>query len=102
MATIAAKAARAPTAAIIGLIGLAILLNYVDRGAIAIAAPLLKPELGLDAKEFGLAVSAFFWVYAPIQYVLGWACDRWCVYRLKGSNGKPMPRAVGVNRVDAH
>ena len=64
------------------LLGLAVLLNYVDRGAIAIAAPLLKPELGLSATEFGLAVSAFFWVYAPIQYFVGWACDRWCVYRL--------------------
>lgn len=71
-----------PTAALIGLIGLAVLLNYIDRGAIAIAAPLLKPELGLTATEFGLAVSAFFWIYAPVQYVIGWACDRWCVYRL--------------------
>jgi MFS family permease len=68
--------------ALVGLIGLAVLLNYIDRGAIAIAAPLLKPELGLSATQFGLAVSAFFWIYAPIQYVIGWACDRWCVYRL--------------------
>ena len=64
------------------LLGLAILLNYIDRGAIAIAAPQLKPELGLSATGFGLAVSAFFWTYVPLQFFVGWACDRWCVYRL--------------------
>lgn len=64
------------------LLGLAILLNYVDRGAIAIAAPQLKPELALNATGFGVAVSAFFWVYVPLQFAVGWACDRWCVYRL--------------------
>lgn len=64
------------------MLGLAILLNYVDRGAIAIAAPQLKPELGLTATEFGIAVSAFAWTYVPLQLFIGWACDRWCVYRL--------------------
>ncbi len=64
------------------LLGLAILFNYIDRGAIAIAAPQLKPELGLTATGFGLAVSAFFWTYVPLQFVIGWACDRWCVYRM--------------------
>jgi MFS family permease len=64
------------------LLGLAILLNYVDRGAIAIASPQLKPELGLSNTEYGYAVSAFFWTYVPIQFFIGWACDRWCVYRL--------------------
>ncbi|MEO6198420.1 MAG: MFS transporter [Sphingomicrobium sp.] len=68
--------------ALVLLLGLAILLNYIDRGAIAIAAPQLKPELALSATGFGLAVSAFFWVYVPLQFVVGWACDRWCVYRL--------------------
>ena len=73
---------RSVTAWIIALVFLAVLLNYIDRGAIAIAAPLLKPELGLSATQFGLAVSAFFWIYAPIQLGVGWAMDRWCVYRL--------------------
>ena len=82
MASIAAPTARPVALGLVLLLGLAVLLNYVDRGAIAIAAPLLKPELGLSATQFGLAVSAFFWVYAPIQFVVGWACDRWCVYRL--------------------
>jgi len=62
MATIAQPRSKTVETTLVLLLGLAILLNYVDRGAIAIAAPKLKPELGLNAKEFGLAVSAFFWV----------------------------------------
>jgi MFS family permease len=72
--------ASAPT--LVGLLAVAILLNYVDRGAIAVGAPLLTRELGLSATEFGLAVSAFFWVYVPMVLVAGWLCDRLCVYRL--------------------
>ena len=64
------------------LLGAAVFLNYVDRGAIAVAAPLMKGELGLSATEFGTAVSAFFWIYAPVQLVVGWLCDRYSVYRL--------------------
>jgi MFS family permease len=85
MATISASASASPSdrraSVLILLVGLVVLLNYVDRGAIAIAAPLLKGELHLTATKFGLAVSAFFWVYAPIQYIVGWLCDRYCVYR---------------------
>lgn len=43
---------------LVGLIALSILLNYIDRGAIGVAAPLMKAELGLSATEFGIAVSA--------------------------------------------
>ena len=66
----------------VGLIGLSVLLNYVDRGALGIAAPLMKQELQLSATGFGFAVSAFFWVYAPLCLVVGWLCDRFCVYRM--------------------
>jgi MFS family permease len=64
------------------LLGVAVLLNYVDRGAIGIAAPLMTVELGLDPKAFGFVLSAFFWVYAPVQLVVGWLVDRFSVYRL--------------------
>ena len=64
------------------LLGAAVFLNYVDRNAIGVAAPLLKGELGLTATQFGVAVSAFFWVYGPIQLIVGWLCDRFSVYRL--------------------
>lgn len=64
------------------LLGASVFLNYVDRGAIAVAGPVMKGELGLSATEFGTAVSAFFWIYAPVQLVVGWLCDRFSVYRL--------------------
>lgn len=67
------------------LITVAIFLNYIDRGAIGIAAPLMKIELGLSATRFGIAVSAFFWVYAPIQLLIGRMCDRLPVYRVYGA-----------------
>jgi MFS family permease len=70
------------TRGLVLLLGAAVFLNYVDRGAIAVAAPLMKGELGLTATEFGTAVSAFFWIYAPVQLVIGWLCDRFNVYRL--------------------
>lgn len=73
---------RGSTNALVLLLGAAVFLNYVDRGAIGIAAPLMKSELRLTATQFGLVVSAFFWVYAPVQLFVGWLCDRFSVYRL--------------------
>ena len=67
---------------LVALLALSVLLNYVDRGAIGIAAPTMKEELGFSATEFGLGVSAFFWAYAPLCLVMGWLCDRFCVYRV--------------------
>lgn len=72
------------SAYLVGLLGVAILLSYVDRGLLAVSGPLLKTELGLTATEFGLAVSAFFWIYAPGQLVGGWLVDRFDAKRLFG------------------
>lgn len=82
MASLAGRRALTPAAALVLLLGASVLLNYVDRGAIGVAAPLMKSDLHLSATDFGLAVSAFFWIYAPVQLVLGWLCDRFSVYRL--------------------
>jgi MFS family permease len=73
------------SACLVGLLGVAILLSYVDRGLLAVSGPLLKDELGLSATEFGLAVSAFFWVYAPGQLVCGWLVDRFDAKRMFGA-----------------
>ena len=85
MATIAAAVGTGSakiTRALVILLGASVFLNYVDRGAMPTAAPLLKGELGLSATEFGTAVSAFFWIYAPVQLIVGWLCDRFSVYRM--------------------
>ena len=84
MATIAHAIEKQPklVRALVILLGASVFLNYVDRGAMPTAAPLMKGELGLSATEFGTAVSAFFWIYAPVQLVVGWLCDRFSVYKL--------------------
>jgi len=64
------------------MLGAAVFLNYVDRGAISIAAPRMKDELGFSEEAYGLVFSAFFWIYAPVQLFAGWLCDRFSVYRM--------------------
>ena len=64
------------------LLALFIVINYVDRGAVGIAGPKLKQELALNHEQFGLALSAFAWIYAPAQFFVGWLTSRICVYRL--------------------
>lgn len=81
MATIARSSSRTAGALVL-LLGTAIFLNYVDRGALPIAAPVLRDELHLSNEAYGLAISAFFWVYAPVQLFAGWLCDRFSVYKL--------------------
>jgi MFS family permease len=83
MATIAGTGRPSRVAgSLVFLLGTAVFLNYVDRGAIGIAAPLMKSELHLSDEAYGLAFSAFFWIYAPVQLFAGWLCDRFSVYRL--------------------
>jgi ACS family D-galactonate transporter-like MFS transporter len=64
------------------MVGLAIMLNYIDRGAVSIAAPLIKDEMGLSATGYGLVVSAFFWTYVPVLVLAGWLADRISVWKL--------------------
>ena len=81
-APIPARAVTTASRTLIFLLGAAVFLNYVDRGAVGIAAPLMQGDLGLSATEFGLIASAFFWIYGPVQLVVGWLWDRFNVYRL--------------------
>jgi ACS family D-galactonate transporter-like MFS transporter len=52
------------------------LINYIDRGNLSLAAPLLKDELHLTAWQLGILFSAFFWTYTALQFVMGWVVDR--------------------------
>ena len=82
MATAAVDRSSRTASALVFLLGTAVFLNYVDRGAIGIAAPLMKSELHLSEEAYGVAFSAFFWIYAPVQLFVGWLCDRCSVYKL--------------------
>ena len=56
-----------------------VLINYVDRGNLSIAAPVLAPELSLTPEKLGLLFSSFFWTYSLFQIVSGWLVDRYNV-----------------------
>jgi MFS transporter, ACS family, D-galactonate transporter len=60
----------------LGLLAVCVLINYVDRGNLSIAAPLLTKELGLSASQLGVLLGAFFWSYTAMQFVSGWLVDR--------------------------
>jgi ACS family D-galactonate transporter-like MFS transporter len=59
------------------LLGLSVLINYIDRVNLSLAAPTIKDELGISASQLGLLFSAFFWTYACFQLVSGWLVDRY-------------------------
>jgi MFS family permease len=55
---------------------MAAIINFVDRGNLATAAPLIRDELGLSNTQLGLLLSAFFWSYSPGQLPAGWLAER--------------------------
>ncbi|HVN70338.1 MAG TPA: MFS transporter [Candidatus Binatia bacterium] len=71
-----------PVTAMLVLLGLAILINYVDRGNLATAATLIKAELRLNASQLGFLLSAFFITYVPMQPVVGWLVERYGASRV--------------------
>jgi sugar phosphate permease len=46
------------------LIFLISMLNYMDRGTLSVANPLIRNELGLSISQMGVLLSAFLWPYA--------------------------------------
>lgn len=78
--TAAAPAKGAFGPLIVPLLALAVFINYVDRGNLATAAPLIGDELGLTTKQIGVLISAFFWAYTPGLVLAGWLADRFNAY----------------------
>ncbi|WP_372785936.1 MFS transporter [Phenylobacterium sp.] len=66
---------------VVVLLAVAIFINYVDRGNLATAAPLMKDELHLSASQIGLLLSVFFWTYVPAQILAGWLAEKINPYR---------------------
>src|SRR5215472_10245183 len=61
---------------VLALLVTASFLNYIDRGNLSIAPPMVKDELGISAEKLGFLLSAFFWTYAALQPLAGWLVDR--------------------------
>jgi len=64
---------------LIGLLVAVAVINYIDRGSLSVAAPLISAEMHLDPVRMGVLLSAFFWSYAAMQFVAGWLADRFSV-----------------------
>jgi MFS transporter, ACS family, D-galactonate transporter len=64
---------------VLALLAVSVFINYIDRGNLSIAAPLLKDELGMTGSQLGILLSAFFWTYGFAQILSGWLVDRFSV-----------------------
>lgn len=66
---------------LLALLIVSIFINYIDRGNLSIAAPLIEKELALSPVQIGALLSSFFWTYAVFQLigVAGWLADRFPV-----------------------
>jgi MFS transporter, ACS family, glucarate transporter len=61
---------------IVALLFLVTSINYADRSILAITAPVLSKDLGIDALAMGWVFSAFGWAYVIAQVPSGWLLDR--------------------------
>jgi MFS family permease len=59
-----------------------VLINYIDRINLSVAAPQLQHQFGLGPAQMGLLFSAFFWSYALLQVPAGMVLDRFGVKRV--------------------
>jgi MFS family permease len=64
---------------IVTLLLLSVCINYIDRGSLSVAAPVLKKEFSLSPERLGYLLSAFFWSYTVCQLFVGWLVDRYNV-----------------------
>ncbi len=65
-----------PLSVALMLLVVSVFINYVDRGNLSVAAPVLKNELTISAAQLGILLSAFFWTYTLLLFVCGWFVDR--------------------------
>ncbi len=66
---IANQSLSRPLSLAITLLVVSVFINYVDRGNLSIAAPLLKNELSISASQLGILLSAFFWTYTAMLFI---------------------------------
>ena len=66
---------------IVTLVALATIINYIDRGALAVLWPEISGELGLDKTEYAIIINVFTFAYAFGQTLFGKIFD-WIGTRL--------------------
>src|SRR5207302_8424502 len=67
--------------AVVLLLVISVLINYVDRSNLSLAVPAIQHQFSLTPVQIGLLLSAFFWTYALAQLfgLAGYLSDRFPV-----------------------
>jgi MFS family permease len=72
-----------PSAArLVLLVTAAVFINYIDRGNLATAAPIMHDELHLSASQLGVLLSAFYYGYVACMPAMGWLAERYGAKRV--------------------
>jgi MFS family permease len=64
------------------LLSVGVFINYVDRGNLATAAPLIQGELHLSASQLGVLLSAFYYGYVLAMAPVGWFAEKYGAKRV--------------------
>ena len=72
----------ASPARLVFLVTAAVFINYIDRGNLATAAPLMQDELHLSASQLGMLLSAFYYGYVVCMPAMGWLAERYGAKRV--------------------
>jgi MFS family permease len=66
---------RQPVRPLVIMLALVLFINFVDRGNLGVAAPIIKDQLQLSATQLGFLFSAFFWSYTLCLLPAGWLAE---------------------------
>ena len=66
---------------VLALVFLGIVINYIDRGNLSVAAPSIMRDFRIAPAAMGLLLSAFFWTYGVFQMPAGAIVDRFGIRR---------------------
>jgi len=67
---------------LVALLSVGVFINYVDRGNLATAAPLMQGELHLSASQLGALLSAFYYGYVLAMAPVGWLAEKYGAQRV--------------------
>jgi D-galactonate transporter len=69
---------------VVSLLFLAGIINYLDRAALSIAAPLIQKDLNFSHAQMGIVFSSFFVGYALFNFIGGVASDKYGAKKVFG------------------
>ncbi len=92
---------RAPTGPVrlVLLVSAALLVNYIDRGNLATAVPLIRAEFGLSGKQLGVLLAAFYYSYVVAMVPAGWLGERYGAHRVLAAGIAVLVRGDAAHRL---